>query len=446
MGLLIPVCASLIMASAESSTGGSTLSTGVFSFEAGSAPFSVAIGDLNGDGKPDMAVANYSSRAVSVLLGRGDGRFAAKVDFLTGSFPRSVAIGDVSGDGKQDLAVANNDAGTVSVLLGQGDGSFGAKVDYGTGSQPYSVAMGDVSGDGKLDLGVANSGSSTVSVLLGHGDGRFGVKADFRVGSAPLSVAIVDVSGDGKPDLVTVNGGSSSASVLLGKGDGSFGASVGYATGNTPQSVAIGDVSGDGKPDLAVANSGSNTVSVLLGNGDGSFGARMGDGTGSVAESGPIAKANDPDPFRLEGRRVRLLAPELGPRKVTGIVGEVRGDTLRFTPDKQSTSTPVRLGALSGLEVSRGTKSHVWTGVGIGLLGGALVVGAIASSSVQPGDEYEGLVIFIGGVLGGVVGMAGGAIIGSTHTERWDSVRLPISIGLLPNTHGLGLSVELTNR
>jgi|SRR5882762_2024645 len=84
MGLLIPVCASLIMASAESSTGGSTLSTGVFSFEAGSAPFSVAIGDLNGDGKPDMAVANYSSRAVSVLLGRGDGRFAAKVDYETG--------------------------------------------------------------------------------------------------------------------------------------------------------------------------------------------------------------------------------------------------------------------------------------------------------------------------------------------------------------------------
>jgi len=273
-----------------------------------------------------------------------------------------------------------------------------------------------------------------------------GYNPDYRVGSAPLSVAIVDVSGDGKPDLVTVNGGSSSASVLLGKGDGSFGASVGYATGSTPQSVAIGDVSGDGKPDLAVANGGSNTVSVLLGNGDGSFGAKMGEGTGSVAESGPIAKANDPDPFRLEGRRVRLLAPELGPRGVTGIVAEVRGDTLRFTPDKQSTSTPVRLGALSGLEVSRGTKSHVWTGVGIGLLGGALVGGAIASSSVQPGDEYEGLVIFIGGVLGGVVGMAGGAIIGSTHTERWDSVRLPISIGLLPNTHGLGLSVELSNR
>src|SRR2546428_795657 len=101
--------------------------------------------------------------------------FAAKfLSFDTGSFPLSVAIGDVSGVGKPDLATANSFSNTVSVLLGNGDGTFGAKVNYGTGRFPSSVAIGDVSGDGKPDLATANYASSTVSVLLGNGDGTFG--------------------------------------------------------------------------------------------------------------------------------------------------------------------------------------------------------------------------------------------------------------------------------
>ena len=87
----------------------------------------MAIGDLNGDGRPDLAAANYAANTVSVLLGNGDGTFGAKTDFATGTSPRSVAIGDLNGDGKPDLAVANSGSNTVSVLLGNGDGTFGTQ-------------------------------------------------------------------------------------------------------------------------------------------------------------------------------------------------------------------------------------------------------------------------------------------------------------------------------
>src|SRR6266550_899427 len=103
IGLLLPVCAALLVVSAESSRGEPRPSTGFLSIEAGSAPFSVAIGDVSGDGKPDLAVANWGSNTASILLGTGDGAFGAKVDYGTEIDPRSIAIGDVSGDGKPDL-------------------------------------------------------------------------------------------------------------------------------------------------------------------------------------------------------------------------------------------------------------------------------------------------------------------------------------------------------
>jgi hypothetical protein len=111
-----------------------------------------AIGDLNGDSRPDLAVANDGANTVSVLLGNGNGTFGAKVDYGTGIIPRSVAIGDVNGDTRPDLAVANASSGTVSVLLGNGNGTFGAKVDYGTGISPRSVAIADVNGHSRVVL------------------------------------------------------------------------------------------------------------------------------------------------------------------------------------------------------------------------------------------------------------------------------------------------------
>ena len=210
-----------------------------------------------------IGLAASSPRAVAAPL------FAAPLSFDTGLNPQSVAIGDLTGDGKPDLVVANTNSNTVSVLLGNGNGSFGPKTDYATGSYPQSVAIGDLNGDGKPDLVTANYYSSTVSVLLGNGDGTFVPKADYATGTGPYSVAIGDLNGDRKPDLVAANSTTNTASVLLGNGDGSFGAKTDYGTGFYPVSVAIGDVNADGKPDLVVANSTSQTVSVLLNAGGG---------------------------------------------------------------------------------------------------------------------------------------------------------------------------------
>jgi hypothetical protein len=186
----------------------------------GSGPTWVAIADVNGDGKSDLVVTNSVANNVSVLLGNGAGAFAAATGspFATGTYPACVAVGDVNGDGKSDLVVANANAGTVSVLLGNGDGTFQAQSTLATGTTPVSVAIRDVNGDGMPDLVVANLGSATVSVFLGNGAGGFGAKTDFATGSQPYSVAVADLNGDGRQDLVAASRGGNSVSVLLALG------------------------------------------------------------------------------------------------------------------------------------------------------------------------------------------------------------------------------------
>jgi hypothetical protein len=268
------------------------------SFDAGARPQSVAIADLNADGRPDMAVANASSNTVSVLLGNGDGTFGARTEFGTGSGPRSVAIADLNADGRPDLSVADSDTNTISVLLGNGDGTFAAKTDFGTGSNPSSVAIADLNGDGRPDLSVANNNFfGSVSVLLGNGDGTFAAKTDFGAGSFSISVAISDLNADGWPDMAVANNDSSGAvSVLLGNGDGTFAGSAHFSTGFHSISVAIADLNADGRPDLAVANHGIvfglASVSVRLGNGDGTFAPTTNWGAGSKPSSVAIADLN----------------------------------------------------------------------------------------------------------------------------------------------------------
>ena len=263
---------------------------------------SIAVADVNGDGKPDLLVANFSG-SVGVLLGNGDGTFQAAVTYSSGGDgTRSVAVGDVNRDGKPDIVLASrceNCSGGVGVLLGNGDGTFQAVVSYGSGGyEPTSIAVGDVNGDGKPDLLVANycaendegdncPNAGSVGVLLGNGDGTFQLAVSYSSGGYnPDFIAVGDVNGDGKPDLLVANqcaGVPCSAlgevDVLLGNGDGTFRAAVGYSSGGDgASSIAVGDVNGDGEPDLLVANTcASNynctagTLGVLLGRGDGTF-------------------------------------------------------------------------------------------------------------------------------------------------------------------------------
>lgn len=264
---------------------------------------SVAIGDLNGDGKPDLVVGNsclnpgfctYGS--VDVFLGNGDGTFQPAVGYYSGGpGVDSVAIADVNGDGKADVIVAltclniglcTSDGG-AAILLNNGDGTLQFPVNYDSGGlDSFSVAIADVNGDHKPDLLITNSCADaaclngSVGVLLGNGDGTFQSPVDYGSGAiGTLSVAVADMNGDGKADLAVSSYCASDGScdglgvvgVLLGNGNGTFRTAVTYGTGGTPDFVTIADVDGDGKPDVVAANTSGNSVAVLLNNGDGTL-------------------------------------------------------------------------------------------------------------------------------------------------------------------------------
>ncbi len=231
----------------------------------GELPLSVAVGDFNGDGKLDLAIANAAAGSVSILLGDGTGNFALASSPAVGYSPYSVAVGDFNGDGKLDLAVANEYSDTVSILLGDGTGNFTLASSPTVGGYPTSVVAGDFNGDGKLDLAVANSGSSTVSILLGHVTGEFTLASSPRAGGFPSVVVISDFNGDGKLDLAVLNENNQNGrvSILLGDGTGNFTLASSTLVGNLPSSLAVGDFNGDGKSDLAVAAWG-NVLSILL--------------------------------------------------------------------------------------------------------------------------------------------------------------------------------------
>ena len=170
-------------------------------YAAGDGTAAVAIGDLNGDQISDLAVANRYGDNVSVLLGVGDGTFVAAMQYTAGPGPGSIAIGDLNGDQVPDLAVANfgtgpnYEDGSVSVLLGMGDGTFAAPLNSAAGRAPGSLAIGDLDGDRIPDLAVANAGSfafgdGNVSVLRGVGDGSFAASVNYAAGDEPYLIVI----------------------------------------------------------------------------------------------------------------------------------------------------------------------------------------------------------------------------------------------------------------
>jgi hypothetical protein len=249
----------------------STVSTSGNTLAVGTDPRGISVADFNGDHKLDMAVVNRGSNTVSILLGNGDGTFAAPANYATGVDPTAVAFGDFNGDGKLDLVTTNRASYTISILLGNGDGTFGNHVDYTAGTEPIAVTVADFNGDGFLDIAVANSADNTVSIFLGVGDGTFRPGVTYAVGSGPIAVVAGDFNGDGNVDLAVAGSGTDNISVLIGNGDGTFQSGVSYTTGSDPDGLFAADLNGDGKLDLVAANNGSNTVSVFLNNGNGTF-------------------------------------------------------------------------------------------------------------------------------------------------------------------------------
>ncbi len=256
-------------------------------FETGIQPFYSASGDVDGDGKPDLIIANFGAGTISVYRNTSTSgtielsSFSPKVDFVTGGNPRCIAIGDIDGDGKTDIAVSIQNSNVIGIFRNISttgsisSGSFSQRVEISSGNYPASLVIGDIDLDGKNDLIVANYNNNTVSVIKNIGSpgsittASFSPKVDFPSGANPWGVVTGDIDGDSKPDIVTANNTAGSVSILRNvSSPGSFGANsfstkIDLVTGNTPYYITLGDIDGDERSDLIVTNYNSNTVTVI---------------------------------------------------------------------------------------------------------------------------------------------------------------------------------------
>ena len=246
----------------------------------GSRPNDIAVGDWNKDGKLDVVTCNDGD-TVTILLGNGRGGFTPAPGSPIRAAAHIVAVGDVNNDRNPDLALTHHDSFGVMVLLGAGDGRFapapGSPFAAHQGAKPHNhgLALNDVNSDGHLDITTSNQDDNSVSVLLGNGRGGFtpAASSPFAVGRAPYPHAVGDVNKDGKLDIVSPNVGSNNVTVLLGDGRGGFmpAANSPYAVATRPYYIAIGDVSGDALPDLITTHDDINLMTTLLGDGRGGF-------------------------------------------------------------------------------------------------------------------------------------------------------------------------------
>jgi FG-GAP-like repeat/FG-GAP repeat len=230
---------------------------------------SVAVGDLNADGFLDLWIGAPGSSFV--MLGNGNGTFQTPVSYATSPSGTGggmgVAIGDVNNDGKPDLAATNNLQNTVGILLNTGNGQFSGLTTVSTQAGPAGMAFVDFDHDGNLDMVVTNSFFNTAVIWYGAGNGTFQRQTFAYAGSGPVAVAIADFNGNGTEDLVFADFNGDGVTYL---GDAGSGATYDFPTGSSkfvspkPSGVVAVDLNGDGRPDLAVVNSNENTLAILL--------------------------------------------------------------------------------------------------------------------------------------------------------------------------------------
>jgi VCBS repeat protein/FG-GAP repeat protein len=239
-----------------------------------------AAADFNGDGRPDLAVANFTSTTATVFLRLAAGGFAPEAGPPnTGGRQGALATADFDGNGRPDLAVANWDSATVSVFLRQANNTFAVEgAALPVGANPRYITAADFNGDGRTDLAVSNFGSATVSVLLRQLGGGFAPEGGpIAVGTGPAGLAAADFNGDGLTDLAVANSQSSSVTVLLRQSAGGFAAEGSpIAVGAGPVGISSADFDGDGHADLAVASNSTGQVTVLLRQAVGGFAADAG--------------------------------------------------------------------------------------------------------------------------------------------------------------------------
>jgi hypothetical protein len=261
-------------------------------------PGDIKLGDVNGDGSPDLCVAQGDRKAVEVFLNNGGGRFSPApgspfpVRAPEGFILSGLELIDLNEDGKLDLVTTSDKHNSFGALLGDGRGGFaaGPTTKFPAGSGNFAFAFGDLDGDGRPDVAITNSGggefleTTRVIVMSGDGKGSFRLLSETDAPVSPRYLTLGDMNGDGRPDLVFVHGGNRrcGVSVLLNEGGGKFKPGPGYDLGAEAFGVAVADVNQDKRNDLIVAS--VDSVTVLLG-GEGSFGPA----TGSPFRAGPGA-------------------------------------------------------------------------------------------------------------------------------------------------------------
>jgi hypothetical protein len=255
---------------------------GSFATDAGNTdPRAVVVGDFNGDGKPDLAVANYGGSNVAVLLNQGGLTFAAPVTYSVCSPSLELTAADLNGDGFPDLVVPLTQCGAVQVFMNTADGTGGLSVGtiFLVGNNPYQVAVGDLDGDGIPDLAITIDDYAIghgIAVALGLGGGTFQpantpaypstLQGNFWQSPFPAYVKMVDLDGDGHLDLVYTNETYGSVGVMYGLGNGQFFDPVEYPTARESYGLALADVNGDGAVDVVTAGFNTSGVTTLLNN------------------------------------------------------------------------------------------------------------------------------------------------------------------------------------
>lgn len=249
----------------------------------------VVAGDLNKDGQPDLLVTCGKERALTVLIGTGNGQFRASKQIPLPDSPGDIALGDLNGDGKLDLALDSHDSYNIVVMLGDGQGGLApapnSPIVMKEGAHPHThgLEIGDLNGDHKPDLITVNNADNDVSIAFGDGRGGFTrAPATFAVGPSPYPLALGDVNNDGSPDIIataTATGPqraqqlpeSFALTLLVNDGHGSFRASRLPLRKGEPWFAAIGDVNGDHKADVLVSHHNQRALTVLIGDGSGHF-------------------------------------------------------------------------------------------------------------------------------------------------------------------------------